>query len=70
MGMWPSATEPSSPVATASIETGFEGFGSSEASSLRTLDELTRLASRPPAGITGFDAGQTPAWLGGWTGGM
>jgi hypothetical protein len=47
----------------------FAGFGAAEEAKRRVLDEMARLASRPPAGITGFDAGQTPAWLGGWTGG-
>ena len=36
----------------------------------QTLDEMARLASRPPAGVTGFDSGQMPAWLSGWTGGL
>ncbi len=51
-------------------EAGFTGFGDSEGVSRRALDEMAWLASRPPIGITGFDAGQMPAWLGGWTGGL
>jgi hypothetical protein len=50
-------------------EAGFVGFGASEGASRRALDEMARLAARPPVGITGFDAGQMPAWLSGWTGG-
>lgn len=57
-------------VARIGSEAGFEGFGPAEEARRRVLDEMARLVSRPPAGITGFDAGQTPAWLGGWTGGM
>ena len=46
------------------------GFGVMEDVRRQVLDEMTRLASRPPAGVTGFDAGQMPAWLSGWTGGV
>ena len=49
---------------------GRAGFGSDEGMSRQMMDQMARLASRPPVGITGFDAAQMPAWLSGWTGGM
>lgn len=48
-----------------SISAGFDAIGDTRQ---QILDEMTRLASRPPAGVTGFNAGQMPAWLSGWTG--
>ncbi len=67
---WPGAAGMPGAAGPGDAETGFPGFGASEGASRRALDEMARLASRPPVGITGFDAGQMPAWLGGWTGGM
>ena len=65
---WAGPAGTSGQVAASEDGTAFAGFGASDGASRRALDEMARLASRPPVGITGFDAAQMPAWLGGWTG--
>ena len=69
-GAWPGAAGMPGAARPGDAEAGFTGFDASGGASRRALDEMAWLASRPPVGITGFDAGQMPAWLGGWTGGM
>lgn len=57
-------------VGTSDIVPPLFGFSGPDAGSRAMIDEMARLATRPPAGLTGFDAARAPAWLGGWMGGL